>query len=80
MKEHLEVSRKNNNKVSDNGKMCREDSKMWRTKFFFGNNVNKAFNQLKNMDLLLKCKFPRNPVTSVQGRDIKWKIDDKAMK
>lgn len=51
-----------------------------KNEIFFGNNVNKAFNQLKNMDLLLKCKFPRNPVTSVQGRDIKWKIDDKAMK
>ena len=51
-----------------------------KNEIFFGNNVNKAFNQLKNMDLLLKCKFPRNLVTSVQGRDIKWKIDDKAMK
>ena len=32
------------------------------------------------MDLLLKCKFLRNSVTFVQGRDTKWKIVDKAVK
>ena len=29
---------------------------------------------------LLKCKFLRDPVTFVLGRDVKWKIVDDAIK